>query len=65
MINAIGSGTSLSFGIVFAAGQVPDPVTRQEQVNATADLLQAVRGVNLPGIAAARMSDGKGIDLYL
>ncbi len=44
---------------------VEDPQVRQAKVNAQADLLLAVRGVNLPGIAAARLNDGGGIDLHL
>ena len=60
--NAVAAAAPFS---VQAAGQAPDPVARQEQVNATADLLQAVRHVDLPGIAAAKISRDGGIDIFL
>ena len=60
--NAVAAAAPFS---VQAAGQAPDPAARQEQVNATADLLQAVRGVNLPGVASAAISREGGIDIYL
>jgi hypothetical protein len=50
---------------VAAAGQAPDPEARKAQVNAQADLLQAVRGINLAGVASAKIADGGGIDIYL
>nr|BFE73776.1 hypothetical protein GCM10020092_070770 [Actinoplanes digitatis] len=43
----------------------PSPEARQGEVNAQADLLQALMGLRMPAIAAARLSDGTGIDLYL
>ncbi len=60
--NAVASAAPFA---VPAAGQAPDPEARQAQVNATADLLQAVRGIDLPGIAAAKISQEGGIDIYL
>jgi hypothetical protein len=65
-INSIGSGAASPFGLVPAAGHAPDPQTRQAQVNAQADLLQAIRGVELPvKMVMARLSDQQGVDLYL
>jgi len=64
-VSAIGSGTALSLGLVAAAGQAPDPVARQAQVNAQADLLQAVRNVDLPTKMMGMINDQKGVDLYL
>jgi hypothetical protein len=64
-VNAIGSGTALSLGLVAAAGQTPDPAARQAQVNAQADLLQAVRNVDLPTKVVGMINDQKGVDLYL
>jgi hypothetical protein len=64
-ISAIGSGTALSIGIVAAAGQRPEPEALQAQVNAQADLLQALRTADLPARAVAAVSDGQGVDLYL
>ena len=64
-INSIGSGTSASFGVVVAAGQVPDPQAQQAAVSAQADLLQAVRGTAHTEVVANRVSDGGGIDIYL
>jgi hypothetical protein len=63
-INAIGSGTALSIGVV-AAGQRLDPETQRAQVNAQADLLQAVRTADLPAKALSAVTDGQGVDLYL
>ena len=63
-INAIGSGTALSMGVV-AAGQRLDPEAQRAQVNAQADLLQAVRTVDLPAKAVSAVTDGQGVDLYL
>lgn len=61
------AGSSAALALATAtAGQVPDPQARQAQVNAQADLLQAMRGVELPTtMVLARLSDGQGIDLYL
>ena len=50
---------------VAAAGQAPDPECQKAQVNAQADLLQAVRGIDLQGIASAKIADGGGIDIYV
>ncbi len=64
----IGSFTSVATSAPFAvvaAGQAPNPHAQKQQVNAQADLLQAVRAVNLPGVAAAKLSDGGGIDIYV
>ena len=64
-INAIGSGSALSMGVVAAAGQRPDPEAQRAQVNAQADLLQAVRTADLPAKAVSAVTDGQGVDLYL
>jgi len=63
---SIGSGTPLPSGPLAAPGRTPDPEAQQAQVNAQADLLQALRGVDLPvKMVAARLSDNQGVDLYL
>jgi hypothetical protein len=65
-ISSIGSGAALPVGIVAAAGQTPDPQAQHAQANAQADLLQALRGVDLPvKMVMARITDGQGVDLYL
>ena len=61
-IGSIGSGAAF---VVAASGAPPDPAAQKAQVNAQANLLQALRGVELPAQAAARMSDGQGVDLYV
>jgi hypothetical protein len=57
------SGNAL--GLVATAGRTADPAARQAQVNAQADLLQAVRQVDLPTKVAQLINDRKGVDLYL
>lgn len=65
-VTAIGSGAALPLRIVTTAGQMPDPQAQQAQVNAQADLLQAMRGVDLPTkMVLARLSDNQGVDLYM
>jgi hypothetical protein len=65
-INPLGSGAALPLGLVTAAGQAPDPQAQKAQVNAQADLLQALRGVELPvTMVLARLSDNQGVDLYM
>jgi hypothetical protein len=62
-VNSIGPNTA---ALALTLVTTPDPQTRQAQVNAQADLLQAVRGVDLPTkMALAKLSDNKGIDIYL
>ncbi|MBO3744196.1 hypothetical protein [Actinoplanes flavus] len=61
----IGSIGSVPFSVI-AAGQLQDPQARQEQVNAQADLLQALVSSDLPvKMVQASLNDGKGVDLYL
>ncbi|GGQ76938.1 hypothetical protein [Couchioplanes azureus] len=62
-VSSIGSGAAL-WGHVMAPGQVRDPQAEQAQVNAQADLLQAVRGVQAGTVVAARVTGGTGIDVY-
>lgn len=65
-ISAVGSSSVLPLGVVTVAGQVPDPQVAQAQVSAQADLLQALRGTELPmKMIAASLSDGQGVDLYM
>jgi hypothetical protein len=65
-ISPVGSDTAQIFAAVAAAGRVPDPQAQQAQVNAQADLLQAMNSTDLPlKMVAARVSDGKGVDVYL
>ena len=47
------------------AGVSVDPETQRAQASAQADLLNALRGIGSAGMVADRVSDGKGIDLYL
>lgn len=57
----------MPLGLVPGTGTSPDPQAQQAQVNAQADLLQAMRsgdGLALK-MVAARVSDGKGVDLYM
>ncbi|HEU5107958.1 MAG TPA: hypothetical protein VFT95_05320 [Micromonosporaceae bacterium] len=64
-VSPLGSSAALALGALAAPGQPPDPAARQAQVNAQADLLQAMRGVELPTKMVAALSDGRGIDLYV
>ena len=66
-INAIGAGSAVSWSVPPAGASV-DPETQRAQVRAQADMLSALRGVGhtgLTAIAAARLTDGQGIDLYV
>jgi hypothetical protein len=63
-VGVIGAGAALALRVA-TAGAAPDPVSQQAQVNAQADLLQALRGGKLPAVAAAHLADGTGVDLYL
>ncbi|OJF11017.1 hypothetical protein [Couchioplanes caeruleus] len=63
-IASIGSGAAL-WGHVMAPGAAPDPRAQQEQVNAQADLLQALRGVQAGTVVAAKVTNGTGIDIYM
>jgi hypothetical protein len=65
-VGSVGSNAALAMSAVTTIGKTPDPATRQAQVNAQADLLQAVRSVDLPmKMVAARVSDNQGVDLYM
>ena len=65
-INPIGSAAAQPLGLVTGAGRTPDPQAQKAQVNAQADLLQALRGVDLPvKMVNTVLSDNKGVDLYL
>lgn len=62
-VGAVGSG-----GAAFSvprAGQAVDPQARQAQVNAQADLLLALKGVQHGAQMVTRLSDGAGIDVYV
>ncbi|GAB1640503.1 hypothetical protein [Krasilnikovia sp. MM14-A1259] len=63
---SVGAIGSTPFAVV-AAGQQRDPYQQQAQVNAQADLLQAVLSTNnLPmRMVQATLSDGQGVDLYM
>jgi hypothetical protein len=61
-VNAV--STNVPF-VMAASGKAPDPEARQAAVNSQADLLNAVRSVKLPAVAAAKLNDGGGVDLYL
>lgn len=62
-VSSIGAGAAFAFRM--ATGGTPDPSSQHAQVSAQADLLQALMGVKLPAIAAAHLSDGTGVDLYM
>lgn len=62
-IGPIVSNGAAPLGLVAAAGQAPDPAAQRAQVTAQADLLQALRGVDLARTATAQLFDGKGIDI--
>ena len=68
-INAIGSGAALPFALA-PTGQTPNPQFQRAQVNAQADLLQAMRGVELPfklavNQLATRLGTPQSVDTYL
>jgi hypothetical protein len=63
-MSAISSGTTISWPAL-AAGVSADPETQRAQASEQADLLNALRGTGSAGTVANRISDGKGIDLYL
>jgi len=63
-VSSIGAGAMFAFKAAIGAGS-PSPSAQQEQVNAQADLLQALMSVRMPAIAAAHLSDGTGVDLYM
>jgi hypothetical protein len=68
-ISGISSSAALPFAIA-ATGQAPNPQLQQAQVNAQADLLQAMRGVDLSFKLAVnqlttRLSAQQGLDAYL
>jgi hypothetical protein len=63
-VTPVGSSAALALSVAAAPGQPPDPQARRAQVNAQADLLQAMRGVDLPAKMVAALGDGQGIDLY-
>ena len=66
-ISAISSGAiswpAPSAGV--SAGVSADPEAQRAQAGEQADLLNALRGIGSAGLVASRVSDGKGIDLYL
>jgi hypothetical protein len=67
-IGAIASGAAVSWPAPSAgisAGVSADPATQRAQASEQADLLNALRGIGSAGLVANRVSDGKGIDLYL
>jgi hypothetical protein len=60
------SVSSISAGALFAFRAATDtPSAQQGQGNTQADLLRALIGARLPAIAAAQLSDGTGVDLYI
>jgi hypothetical protein len=63
-VSAVGAGAMFAFKAAIGAGS-PSPAAQQDQVNAQADLLQALMGMRMPAIAAAHLSDGAGVDLYM
>ncbi|MEU7904940.1 hypothetical protein [Actinoplanes sp. NPDC049118] len=63
-VSSVGAGAMFAFRAATGAG-TPSPSAQQAEVNAQADLLQALMGLRLPAIAAARLSDGTGVDLYM
>ena len=63
-IGAIGAGAALNWSAP-PVGVSVDPETQRAQAGAQADLLNALRGIGSAGMVADRVTDGKGIDLYL
>lgn len=64
-VTMTGFGGALPFRTP-TAGQTQSPESKQAQVNAQADMLQAMRGVELPmKMVAAKLQDGQGVDLYM
>lgn len=63
-VGSINAGAMFAFRAATGVG-TPSPAAQQGQVNAQADLLQALMGARLPAIAAAHLSDGAGVDLYM
>ncbi|RZU54342.1 hypothetical protein EV385_6293 [Krasilnikovia cinnamomea] len=62
---SVGAIGSTPFAVI-AAGQQQDPYSQQAQVNAQADLLNALVSSDLPmKLVVANLSDGRGVDLYL
>ncbi|WP_189169573.1 hypothetical protein [Pilimelia anulata] len=59
-VGGIGGG---AFSVVHA-GQTVDPAARQAQVNAQADLLQALRGVAHGGTVLSGVTASGGFDTY-
>ncbi|WP_432992843.1 hypothetical protein [Dactylosporangium sp. CA-233914] len=57
-------GDAVTFSVPAAGTQV-DPATRQAQVNAQADTLSRLLGAKHNVQVAAKVSDGKGVDLYM
>ncbi|MCU7726135.1 hypothetical protein ODJ79_20610 [Actinoplanes sp. KI2] len=66
---SVGPVGSVPFSVV-APGTSPDPQARQAQVDAQADLLQALASPDLPmkmircGISLS-LGDGQNVDLYM
>jgi hypothetical protein len=63
-VGSISAGAVFAFKAATGTG-TPSPQAQQEQVNAQADLLQLLMGARMPAIAAAHLSDGAGVDLYM
>jgi hypothetical protein len=63
-ISAIGNGGAVAWPVP-AAGISADPEAQRAQASEQADLLNALRGIGSAGMVADRVSDGKGIDLYM
>jgi hypothetical protein len=65
VIMSVGSIGSVPFSLI-VPGTVQDPQARQAQVNAQADLLQAMVSSDLPAkLVQCTLNDGKGVDLYM
>ncbi|GGK21910.1 hypothetical protein GCM10010124_13010 [Pilimelia terevasa] len=56
-VSATGANGAAAFDIG-RAGQAPDPQARQAQVNAQADLLQALRGAAQGSVVFSHLSGG-------
>jgi hypothetical protein len=62
-VGSIGAGAMFALRVATGAGSPSS--SGQGQVNAQADLLTALMSARLPAIAAAHLSDGVGVDLYM
>ena len=66
-ISSVGAAATnaVSWTVPAAGVQAADPQAQREQASAQADMLNAVMGIKHADKVVAKVSDGKGIDVYL